>query len=725
MENKDNTQEFSLEEIMREFGAETAEPEKTGEETGMPILSLEETKRLPELSPEETKEMPEVSLEETKVLPELPKQDPEPIPDMAQYDTRALPPLTPEEIEKLNTTQPEEPEALTDDTIRLDDLSEVLERSRRMAQEARAQEEAAPAEPEEVPQEPAEEPAEEIPEEAPRKEPIPFRSRLRELKRQLVAGPEKRYYELTEIGVGRVQAAILVCLLVVALCAGATGMYALGMVGESRLKLMIFSQILAMMVSALMGCYVLLEGIADLFTAKFSLNSMLVLTLAACAADALLCLRELRVPCCAAFALEMSFALWNRSLRRQTEMGQMDTLRKAVRLVGLVKAPDYHEGKKAILRTEGRLEDFMDNYGKRTGPERFQNIFSALSFLACVGIAALAYTRHGLSLAVQILATSLLVAVPAGFFVSQSRPAAILQRRLHMVGTVLCGWQGVKTLCGKAAFPLTDRDLFPKGSTKLNGIKFLGSREPEQVIAYAAALMKANGGGLEPVFTQLLKSRSGPVYPVVNFQVHPDGGISGSVRGDAVLLGTREFLAARGVKLPEGPAVPQAVYCAVEQEFSAVFAINYSRTKSAAGGLVSLNGCRKVTPVILSTDFLIDAGMLRGKFGVKSKRYLFPERQVREALSKVVPQETLLAGALATQDNLSGAAYAVSGARALRTSCRWGTAVHVLAGVVGLLTMAALAYLGSTELLTPVNVLLYQLVWLLPGLLITEWARVA
>ena len=37
--------------------------------------------------------------------------------------------------------------------------------------------------------------------------------------------------------------------------------------------------------------------------------------------------------------------------------------------------------------------------------------------------------------------------------------------------------------------------------------------------------------------------------------------------------------------------------------------------------------------------------------------------------------------------------------------------------------MAALGYLGSTELLTPTNVLLYQLVWLVPGLLITEWTR--
>ena len=38
--------------------------------------------------------------------------------------------------------------------------------------------------------------------------------------------------------------------------------------------------------------------------------------------------------------------------------------------------------------------------------------------------------------------------------------------------------------------------------------------------------------------------------------------------------------------------------------------------------------------------------------------------------------------------------------------------------------MLVLAYLGATELLTPANLFLYELVWLIPGLLITEWTRV-
>ena len=78
---------------------------------------------------------------------------------------------------------------------------------------------------------------------------------------------------------------------------------------------------------------------------------------------------------------------------------------------------------------------------------------------------------------------------------------------------------------------------------------------------------------------------------------------------------------------------------------------------------------------------------------------------------------------MTTMEGLAPAAYAVTGARALRTASRLGVAIHMIGGILGMLIMAALAYLGSTQLLTPTHILLYQLVWMIPGLLITEWTR--
>ena len=47
----------------------------------------------------------------------------------------------------------------------------------------------------------------------------------------------------------------------------------------------------------------------------------------------------------------------------------------------------------------------------------------------------------------------------------------------------------------------------------------------------------------------------------------------------------------------------------------------------------------------------------------------------------------------------------------------------MIGGILGLLIMLALAVLGESALLTPVNLLAFELVWLVPGLLISEWTR--
>ena len=136
----------------------------------------------------------------------------------------------------------------------------------------------------------------------------------------------------------------------------------------------------------------------------------------------------------------------------------------------------------------------------------------------------------------------------------------------------------------------------------------------------------------------------------------------------------------------------------------------------------------------LSQEDLIESGafdfplamdaLKKALFLFKDRRILFPERSVRCDLAQFQPEEESAALALYTQEGLAPAAFAVTGARALRKACRLGVAVHMLGGILGLVMMILLAVLGAEHLLTPSNILLYQLIWMIPGLLFTEWARV-
>ena len=350
-------------------------------------------------------------------------------------------------------------------------------------------------------------------------------------------------------------------------------------------------------------------------------------------------------------------------------------------------------------------------------------MYAFLSLVACVGIAVFSGALHGFSMGVQILSTSLLVAVPASFFVTITRPMAILETRLHMVGTVLCGWDGVKDLCGKAAFVLDDLDLFPKGSTKFNGVKFYGDRNPDEVVSYTASLMMVTGGGLTPAFRQLLKSRNADLRRVQNFRYYNDGGIGGEVRGESVLMGTLNFLQDMGVEIPEGTMVSQAVYAAIDGQLSAVYAISYAKMRSASAGLLTLCSYRKLTLLKKTGDFMLTESFLQSKFNVKPNRIRFLNQEENAALAQFQPDPNEPVLALTTRDELLSTAYAITGARSLRQSVRLGMAIHLMGGILGLIIMLILGYLGSAELLTPTNVLLYQLIWAVPGLLVTEWTR--
>jgi len=683
--------DFSLEDIIKEFGGATE-------------TVAEEAPAEAEPAAEETaEEAPEKVDEQTRVLPDLSQVVPE-------------------------------KEEVTSDTIRLDTIDQA---ELQMSMVSGAQ----PIDDEEDAKEPVDpftaswEPEYDQPigEYVP-PQPIVFhpRSRVKELKRKLVAGPEKQYYKLMEKGLGKLQAAIFLSLLVVLLSVGSTVMYAVGWIQPERLKTMIFVQLLAMMVSALLGSFQLVEGAADLLKKRFSMNSLLIFTFIACCADGVLCLMSAqRIPCCAAFSLTMTMSLWSAYHKRYTELGQLDTLRKANHLDGIGVTEEYYEGDRGLLRFEGQVEDFMDEYYKTGAPEKRLNIYSLIALFVSLAIgitaAVLEYLSGGLQAAlyggVQVLAVTLLAALPATAFISVTRPFALLERRLHQVGTVICGWKGVNTLCGKAIFPLVFQDLFPAGSVKLNGVKFYGNRQPDEIVSYGTAVMEADGGGLAPLFTQLLASRNGIHYDVQNMRAYDNGGIGGEVEGEAVLVGSISFLKEMGVEIPEGIRVNQAVCVAVDGELCGLFAITYEKSRSSAAGMTTLCSYRGLKPVLLAHDFSLTADFLKNKFGINPKRVVMPDRQTREQLSHVKQEEGSSSAVLVTREGLAPFAYGVTGARALRSASNLGVVIHLLGGILGMAIMVTLTVLGQLQLLTPVNMFLYHLVWLIPGLLTTEWTR--
>ena len=557
-------------------------------------------------------------------------------------------------------------------------------------------------------------------------EPIIFRprSRLGELKRKLMEGPEQRYYALSEKGVGKLQIALFVSMLIAVLAVASIVLHRLDMVRENRMRLLVFGELFAMLISALLCWEQLADGIVNLFKARFNAETLLLFSLAACIADGVYCLQQVKVPFSAAFCLQALMCLWSEYQKRSTELLQMDTLRKATRLSRVTKVPDCHEGRPGFRVTEGQPEDFMDTYTRPTAPGKALDRFTLIALILSAAVAIAAGLRGGVQAGVRTWSAAILAACPATLLISQTRPMWTLQRRLHRFGSVLCGWQGVRAAAGKAVVPLTDEELLPGGSVKINGVKFYSNRNPDTIIGYATAVMNASGSCLAPLFEHMRKSRRAQVFEPDEFRTYGDSGWGAVICGESVLVGTQDFLRGKGVEMPAGTRVNQAVYVSIDGEFACVFALAFGKLKGVTAGLHALCAQRRLTPVLATTNFLLSESFLRSKYGVDTRRISIPPVADREKLAAWSPEiGEAIPSALTTQEGLAGAAFAITGARSLRIASLAGAAVHILGGSLGLAAVLVLTLTSRVDLMTPANLLLLELIWAVPGLMISEWTR--
>ncbi len=657
----------------------------------------------------ENRENPEFDLDD--ILKEFSDDD---LPEMA-LDIDGPVPVAEEE---------EEPR----DTIRLDAIQKAVKTAAVSDDTVpfRAAQPLADEEEEEEPYIKKWEPAyEETPEEFAAQQPIIFRpkNRLRELRQKLVEGPERRYYAISEVGTAKLQAAVLLQVLLMVVALGGVLLYALKLVSADRMRLLIFSQLLVLLLSGLLGCYRMTEGAGSLLKGRFTLKTLLLFTFLACCVDGVRCLASLQMPACSVFCLQMLMAQISEIHNRNAQMDMMDTLRKATNLYSIVRAADYYEGRPGYGTAEGQVEDFMDRYAAPSTPEKALNIFAAVSLLASIAVGIWAGVTVGADAGIRFGTAVLLAAAPAGAFISICRPLAVLEKRLHKLGTVLCGWHGIRSEKKAAYFPISHADLFPAGSIKLNGVKYYGKMDPDTVVAYTASLIAEDGGCLVSLFSQLLESRGGYKFHVEHFRAYENGGLGGELGGESVLVGSLTFMRQMGVEMPQSIRVPNAVYAAVDGTLCGVFALAYSRTKGTAAAVQSLCGCSKVKPVLIGNDFILTESFLRSKFRARTKRLLFPSREIREALEqKQLPEENHVV-ALTVREGLAQKGFAVTGARVLRSTWIAGAVLHIFAGALGVLMVAALAAVNAQGLLAPQNLLLYSLLWLIPGWLITEWTR--
>ncbi len=301
-----------------------------------------------------------------------------------------------------------------------------------------------------------------------------------------------------------------------------------------------------------------------------------------------------------------------------------------------------------------------------------------------------------------------------------ARPFHKLERKLSPLGAALAGWPGAAGSRRGSRILLTDYDLFPPGSVTPSGVKVFGDHRPDRVVSYVATLIHAAGGGLDKPFRDLLRSEGGVYRTIERFGFHESGGLSATIRGQEVLVGSNRFMGMSDIELPPGLNHSLTVFCAIDGELAGLIPLHYAVNENLFPALDDLL-YEKITPVLATRDFNLIPHTLEHRFNIASYRMDFPQITRRWELSDPdQPHEQTLTGVLRLE-GIQSLSATVVGARRLRTCVRLNTLLSCVSGVLGALLAGYLTAAGAFVSISPLNLLVYLLLWLLPFWLISGW----
>ena len=378
-------------------------------------------------------------------------------------------------------------------------------------------------------------------------------------------------------------------------------------------------------------------------------------------------------------------------------------------------------GRDTYCKWSGTPNGFGSQVQTDDGAQRIYSRYCPILLIACLLFSLLSsVAANRPEHLLWCLSATFTAASAFGSALVYGRPFHKLTRRLSQTGAALAGWPGLAQTRRGDRVLITDGDLFPPGYVEFNGIKVFGDYSIERVLSYTATLIRDSGSGLTKLFHDLLRAQGALFRQADHLCCYEGGGLSANIRGYQVLVGSAAFMNLMEVPLPPGLNVKNAVFCAIDGELAGIFALNYTLPDGVFPSLDSLLR-EKVGPVLATRDFNIIPAMLHQRFKLASDKMDFPPVERRRELSDPEQPHNHILTAVLCREGLVPYADSVVGARRLRRATRLGAVLACVGSTVGVLLAYYLTAVTAFGSLSPLNLLIFLITWLLPVWFLTSW----
>lgn len=385
----------------------------------------------------------------------------------------------------------------------------------------------------------------------------------------------------------------------------------------------------------------------------------------------------------------------------------------------------------AYQRKTGFFKHFLRNSYEPDPAELASRMLAPVTFVGSLllCIASLVLTRN-FAYALTAFTAAACISVPAVNMLCVNLPVGRLCALARRCGVMLVGYPSVEYFCNTNAVMLDAKDLFPKGTVILNGLKTFGGQRVDEAIVDATALVCEVGGPLSDLFDQIIKNRREMLPKAENISYEDERGILGWVAGRRTLVGSRDLMEAHGIDPPSHDyeekyllGGKKVIYLASGGELVAMFVVSYNSDKRRALELrrMEQNGISLIvrtcdpnmTPEFLAQCFGLDAHSVR----------VLPER-LGSVYQKLSGGTTERADALfATKGRPAAMLRMLTACVREKSNVTLAVALQNVAVVLGFALVAFLVCYSGLRQLTTAALLLYELFWILAVLFLPRLRR--
>lgn len=383
-----------------------------------------------------------------------------------------------------------------------------------------------------------------------------------------------------------------------------------------------------------------------------------------------------------------------------------------------------------LKRKTGFSDNFMQNaFSPDMSGEMFRKL-PVILLVAVIAAGAASYLRFK-SIPDAFAAAALACALSSTLLstLKSVLPLSKMQRSVARFGVVMPGYEAAQQTAEANSVVLDGREIFPKGSVLLHGIKTFEKERIDRAILYAASVIIPSCETLAPLFMNVIQGKTEMLYKTESISYEDKKGFSAWADGARVLIGNRDLMSSHEISLPSESyelrytktKARDAVYLAVNGKLYAMFVVSYTLSTEVEEALNKYVGA-DIAVLVRTNDFNMTAKRIAEIFSLPQAMVTVLRKTEMEYLSDKL---SFKAHSPAVFNHIGTLMSYTTGIMACRrlTGCARAANILSLASVaIGAATGIALAVLGAVGSVSLLSVLAYHLVWLL---IVTATACVA